>query len=216
VNTKNNNPLSSVEEPGPDVSPKNAWRYIWIYPRQVFQSALRNFQGKYVVLIFALSGLSSDYSIVRLSEAFNSSFIITFLYAIAGSMILSYLISELFSWLLCEAGKIFGGHASYKEMRTVLAWSLIPTVGASVLSVGDIIVRVQSSVSQDVPIKSSFLASLLTALSTVQFALGIWTFILLMVGVKTVQNFSYFKSILNMLLPFLVLLCIFTLLIFIS
>jgi len=198
------------------VSPKNAWKYIWIYPRQVFQSALRNFPGKYVALIFALSGVSLDYSINRFSETFNSSRILALSFTLVGSMILSYIINELFSWLLSEAGKFFGGAASFKEMRTILAWSLIPTVAASVLSAGDIIVRVQSSVSQDVPIKSSFLASLLTALSTIQFALGIWTFILLMVGVKTVQNFSYFKSILNMLLPFLVLLCIFTLLIFIS
>jgi hypothetical protein len=216
VNNISNNPLDSVEEPGPDIRAENAWKYIWLYPRQVFQSALRNFPGKYVVLIFALSGLSPDYSIVRLAETFNSSLIITLSFVLAGGMILSYLISELFSWLLSEAGKIFGGDASYSEMRTILAWALVPTVVASILSVGDIFVMVQNAVNQDVTIKSSLVATLLTVLSTVQFALGIWTAVLLVIGIKTVQNFSFFKALLNMILPFLVLLCIFILFIFIS
>lgn len=211
-----NNPLDSVEEPGPEIRAENAWKYIWMYPRQVFQAALKNFPGKYVVLIFAFSGLSSDYSILRLSGAFNLSFIITLLFAIVGSMILSYLVCELLSWLLSKSGEIFGGDASFREMRTILAWALIPTVVASTLSVGDIIVSVQNAIKQDVTINNSFIASLLTVLSTIQFALGIWTLVLLVIGLKIVQSFSYFKAILNMVLPFLVLLCIFILLIVIS
>lgn len=216
MNNIANNPLDSVEEPGPDIRAENAWKYIWLYPRQVFLSALKNFPGKYVVLIFAITGISSDYITLRFSETFSSSWILNLVFVIAGAMIFSYFICQLFSWLLSEAGKIFGGDASFREMRTILAWAMIPTVAASILSAGDIFVLVQNAVNQDVIIKSSLVATLLTVLSTVQFALGIWTVVLLIIGIKTVQNFSFFKALLNMILPFLVLLCIFILFIFIS
>jgi len=215
MNTKNN-PLDSVEEPGPAISSQNAWKYVWFYPRQVFHAALKHFPGKHVVLIFALTGISSDYITLRFSEAFSSSWILNLGFVIAGSMILAYIICQLFSWLLSKSGNIFGGIAGFREMQTILAWSLIPTVAGSILSIGDIAVLIQNAQTGDMAIKSPFISSLLPILSIVQSVLGLWSLILLIIGIKTVQGFFYWKSILNLLLPLLVLLCIFMLLIFLN
>ena len=198
------NPLDAVKEPGPDITSKNAWQHIWLYPKQVFQSALSDFPGKNAYLFFALAGLSLDSLLNALSLIFYEYKMLSLLFAILGSMLFAYILSEFYAWVLSKVGLAIGGKANYQEMRTVLTWAYLPTVFAAILSLGDLAVFAENLLINDVPIESPLISIVLPISDIIQLLLGFWTFVLLAIGIKTVQGFSYFKAIVNMILPIFV------------
>jgi len=192
-------PLDSVREPGPDITPKNAWQHVWLYPNLVFQTALREFPQKNRFLFFAISGLSVDFLLNGIALIFLKYSLFSLIIAVFGSMLLAYIFSEFLAWLLAKVGLALGGKASYNNLRTVLTWSYVPAVAAAILSVGDLVILSKNLMLSDLPIDSSIVSILLPINSIIQLLLGAWTIVLIIIGVKNVQHFGYPKAILSLI-----------------
>ncbi len=196
-------PLDSVREPGPDITPGNAWQHVWLYPNLVFHTALREFPRKNGILFFALSGLSVDFLLNGIAFIFWKYRLLSLVIAIAGSMLLAYLFSELLAWLLAQVGRALGGSSDSNHLRTVLTWAYVPAVAAAVLSLGDIVVLSKNLLVGDVPIESSIISIILPVSSIIQLLLGAYTVVLIVLGIKAVQPFGYLKATLSLIFSFL-------------
>ena len=202
------NPLDLAEEPDPDISAKNAWITIWTHPRLTFNTALRDFPNKYVIFIFAFSGLANTPSLQLFSPIFNRSYVLSASFTIAGAMLFAYVLNELFAWAYAKTGVYLCGKASVGQFRTVTAWAFIPLVLAAIFSFADVVMSIQNSIQQNVEIENNLIASILPILEVLKIILTIWSIVLMVIGTVLIQKFGYVKAIINLLIPFVLLIVI--------
>ncbi len=110
----------------------------------------------------------------------------------------------LVAYFLSIAGDLMKGKATDGDFRTVVAWSLVPSIVSLFIIIPQFIIYGSGSNSYD--FEAYFVTEnlLLAVFILIKAILAIWSIVILVKGVAYIQQFSIGKAILNILLPFIV------------
>lgn len=182
---------------------------VWWHPQATLRYILTYCPDKFMLSLLALGG------VVRALSRAERTYLGDHLSG-AGVWAAALLVGSLsglftyffYSWGLELSGRLLGGRTNAARFRTVIAWSLVPTVGTLLTTglaycvVGDDLFR---HTGDHAASNDSLLLELLGVLDLV---LSGWAVVILVRGIMLVQQFRVGRSILHMLLPGVLLLAL--------
>ena len=186
---------------------KEVFTQIWTSPRKVFKFIIDNNYSKYMYLILFLGGVISSLSRSASKFSGDSPYAVLYLFgAIVGGGFFGWIAYYIYSAIISLTGKWLDGTADTSTIFKVFTYSIIPTLFIIFLLIFEFALN-QNGLQED---GYNFTATdfplllLLLLTYTIQTVLGIWSLVLLVIGLSEAQHFSVGKSILNLLIPVLI------------
>jgi hypothetical protein len=177
---------------------------IWTSPRLVFKYINDRRYDKFVIVLLLLSGISRAFDRASLRDMGDKMSLgeILVISIVAGGIfgwMTFYIYAALVSW----TGKWLKGKGNTKAVLRMLAYAMLPSVLALVFMIPQIAIYGNEMFRSDGDITSAGLPSniLVYGSMVVEFALGILTIVFCVIGTSEVQKLPIGKSILNLLLP---------------
>jgi len=199
--------IPQSEENKIDLSDKDIFTKIWTSPRLVFQFLNENYYDKNLYILMVLAGISSAFSRASDKNMGDDYSLLTVLaICIIFGGLLGWLSYYIYAALLSWTGKWISGEGDTNSLLRMISYAMLPGIASLVLVVPEIAMFGNEIFQSNIDIYSSGLLSAIVyfASSTIRLILGIWVIVLLVVGISEVQKLSIGMSILNMILPILV------------
>jgi len=186
------------------IEPKEIFYKLLTSPRDAFKFINDYKFDKHVTILLSLAGIvrTFDRAIGKnMGDDFSLLGLITFCIIIGGlfGWITYYIYSALISW----TGKWFEGTADTQSILRILAYSLFPSIFILILLIPQIAIYGNSMFQSDYDTSNTGLINNIVyyGLLLCGVVLGIWSFVLSIIGISEVQKFSIWKALLNLLLP---------------
>lgn len=206
--------MKNIYESKPDtIEEMNLWTTIWIAPRKAVRFAIDYDKKKLAMILIVITGI-----INFLGRAIGDNlgdsmpFLLILVLALVGGTIAGFIGWWILSGLATLIGKWLGGAGTYEEMKIAVGISYIPIAFSGVLYIFDLLF-LGSSLFMDVEI-SMFQAIWLLFSSSIDVVLSCWSMFILIKGVAEAHRFSSWKSLLTLILPFIILFAVVMLLLF--
>jgi hypothetical protein len=182
---------------------------IWTSPRLVFKF-LNDFDyDKYVTILLVFAGITRafDRAVTKnMGDDFSLISILSISIILGGlfGWITFYIYAAMMSW----TGKWLKGRGNTKSLLRVVAHAMTPSIVALVLLVPQIILFGNGIFQSDIDLYGNGLVPtiFLYAIWFLEITLGLYTIVIFVIGISEVQKLSIGKSILNLVLPGLVIL----------
>ena len=183
---------------------RNPWLTIWTKPQETIRAIVTlnpNFR------IIALAAIYGFPFLMHLAQNLSLGLQFPMWGIILGSAVLSPVVGiigfTIISSLLYMTGRWIKGSATFAQVRAAVAWSNVPN------SVNIILWLVLSAFFGNLLFLRDFAQgefigrdlTVVLSVFTAQVVLGIWSFIILLRSLGEVQKFSVWKSLLNIILP---------------
>lgn len=186
------------------IEPKEIFYKLLTSPRDAFKFINDYKFDKHVTILLSLTGIvrAFDRAIGKnMGDNFSLLGLIAFCIIIGGlfGRITYYIYSALISWI----GKWFEGTADTQSILRILAYSLFPSVFVLILLIPQIAIYGNGMFQSDYDTSNTGLINNIVyyGLLLCGVVLGIWSFVLSIIGISEVQKFSIWKALLNLLLP---------------
>lgn len=180
---------------------------IWTSPRLVFRYLNDTKYDKFITILLILAGISKAFDRASLKNMGDNLPLIAVLSIciILGGLfgwISYYIYAALLSW----TGTWLNGKGNTNSLLRMISHAMIPMIASLILLIPQILVFGNEIFQKDSSVYGSGMASTLMYYFTtyVGISLSIWTIVLVVIGISEVQKISVWKSILNMILPVLV------------
>lgn len=186
----------------------NPWLTIWTKPRATLLAIVRDnpsYGFFFLCFVYGFVAVLGGAQQVSLGNA-TSGFIILLVSALLGFFV-GYLALSIQALVLKWTGSWIGGKASYKEIRAAVAWSNVPAIVDIALWIITTFIFGSALFTQDFS-QNLFFGTpgghvfILTGIA--RLVLGIWSIVILLIGLSAVQKFSVIKAIFNALFAFLI------------
>ena len=177
---------------------------IWFSPRKVFKYIDENKFDKYVYILLFLAGIVRAFDRASIDNTGNNLSLLTIvLTCIILGGLLGWISFYIYAALLSWTGEWLNGRGSTKSLLRMLSYSMIPSVIALLFLIPQILLFGNEIFQSNLDINVNGMLSVLVYYSTsiLEIALGIWTLVLLVIGISEVQKISIWNAILNMILP---------------
>lgn len=191
----------------PDDLKMNPWIRIWCSPRQTIREVVA-YNPKH--RFFALCVIYGLATLLPMAQSFSLIEVYPFFAIVVGCIVFSPIVGAVGFYvataLLYWTGKMVGGSASFVQVRCAVSWASV-TNYVNLLFWMALIVYFQDQVFCDTFAQSPFSKGevlLVGSIYFLQFALSIWSFVLLLHTLGEVQGFSAWKSLLNVVISFVV------------
>ena len=201
--------LTDIHEEKLQLTDKEIFTKIWTYPRQVFKFLDETYYDRFETILLVLAGISRTFdraSLKNMGDKMSLGGVIAFCIVAGGLLgwISYYIYAALLSW----TGKWLNGQGNTKSILRMLAHAMLPTIVALIFLIPQIIIYGNEVFKSEGDIISAGLTSNIIVYGSMilEFILGVWTIILVVIGLSVVQKISIGKSILNLLLPILIIL----------
>jgi hypothetical protein len=188
---------------------KEIFTKIWTSPRKVFRYLNERNYDKYMTILLLLSGISRAFNQAATKKIGDkmSIWAILVICIIFGGLlgwVSYYIYAALISW----TGKWLKGEGNTNSILRIISYAMIPSIIALIFLIPQIGIYGNEIFKSDGDITSAGLGSNILVYLTffLEVVFGIWTIILCIIGISEVQKFSIGKSILNLLLPGLLIL----------
>lgn len=189
------------------ISSENIFTKIWTSPREVFKFIITYKYDKYVTVLLIFAGISRTFdraSMKNMGDNFSIWGIVAFCIIIGAifGWVTYYLYSALISW----TGKWINGKGNTDSILRVLSYALIPSIISMLFLIPQMIVYGNEMYKSDGDITSGGIVSNIIFYGSMilELALGLWSLVLCVIGISEVQKLSIGKSILNLILPAIV------------
>lgn len=184
------------------INEKNLLFKIWIAPKATLKYILDYCPDKYVLILIVLGGIAK--SIDRASNKgmgdHMSTSTILIITTIGGGLF-GWISYYLYAWLLEVTGKWLKGNATFAQIKTILAWASVPIAASLILLIPELYVFGDNFFKSEVYSYEWNSTVALLIFGIIELTCGVWSLIILIKGIGLVQNFSVGKSILNSILP---------------
>jgi len=189
---------------------------IWTKPRRVFKFIHKNEYDKHIIKLLILAGITNAFDNIS-SKSWGDEMSLLGIVALAiivGGLIgwISYYIyASLISW----TGRWLKGTQDTKALIRIFAYSMFPSIcGLSLLAIQLLYFKDDIFFSDDFIIDNlnSLDGIVFWGLGIAQLVLGIWSLVLLTIGISEIQKFPIWKAIINLILPIFVIIIPFILL----
>ena len=183
----------------------NPWLEMWTHPRETIRSIVK-YDPKYRFFwLSALYGLPLMFNIAQsFSLAERFSLIGVLLIAVILSVFVGMIGISIGSLLVFWTGRWIGGKSSYDNIRAAVAWSNVTNIVN--LCVWLILLGVfgnevfLSGFAQKV--FAGYQSVIIFLVFLAQAVVAVWSFVILINGISEVQGFSNWKALLNIIIPF--------------
>ena len=185
----------------------NPWLSIWTEPRKTIRSIVDTDPKFGFFLLCAVYGLPLAFNLVQ-NFAFAS--VVPMWAILIGSLVVCTFLGvigiSISAWLLQVFGRMLGGKGSFQTVRAAVAWSNVPNFVTVLMWIvllmvfGSQVFNRNFSEMQFV----GYQAGILFLVMLVESIVSIWGFIILLSTLREVQGFSIWKAILNVVIPFVV------------
>jgi len=195
------------------LSDKEIFTRIWRSPRLVFKFINENNYTKFSTILLILGGITGA---LNSASTRNMGDIMplwsVLIVCLIGGGVFGWLYFYIYASLLSWTGKWLKGTGNTKSLFKMISYALIP----SLLVFFTFILRIaligneEFQRNMDV-LDNEFLITALFSISLfVEIVTGIWTLAILVIGISEVQKLSIGKSIVNLILPgvLLIIVCI--------
>ncbi len=194
-------------EQHPYLTDKEIFSKIWFSPREVFKYILYRNYDKYVTALLILAGVSRAFDKAAdkgMGDTMSLWGIIGLCVFVGG--VVGWFISGIYAGLINWTGKWLKGQGTAKSILSVMAYAYLPSILSLILLVPELSIYGVEMYKTDGDIISAGTSSniLFYGALIIEAILGIWTIVLLIIGVAEAQKFSIGKSIVNLLLPILI------------
>ncbi len=172
--------------PAEEKTVRSPWLTVWLSPRRTVERLVATRPSYFVWPLAVIGTIASIYS--QISVIDSASYLLSWQLAlsllvfgaVAGTVWL-YLSGFMLSWI----GRLFGGQASALHMRTVFAWSTLPTILGFL-----IILAIGATAGRGGALDS---VPLLVA------AASVWSFVVFLLMLGRVQDFGFWRTSLTYL-----------------
>ena len=185
----------------------NPWLSIWTQPRQTVRSIVKTDPKYGFLLLSAIYGLPLA---LDLSQNFSLGSNVPLWAILIGSLIICTLLGmigiSISTWLLHVTGRWIGGKGSFQTIRTAVAWSNVPNI-VTILTKIVLLLVFGGAIFYRQFAETSFIgfqAGIVFIVFLIQAVASIWGFVILLQGLGEVQGFSAWKALLNVLIPFVI------------
>jgi hypothetical protein len=189
------------------ISDKKLFIGILTSPREAFNFINTYHYQKHVSLLLVLAGISRTFdraSMKNMGDNFSLWGVIAFCIIIGGvfGWLTYYIYSAMISW----TGKWLDAKGNTDSILRVLAYALFPSILSLLFLIPQIAIYGNEMFKTDGDIFSEGTLSNIIVYGSMllEFSLGIWSLILCVIGISEVQKLSIVKSILNLVLPAIV------------
>jgi len=189
----------------------NPWLSIWTEPRRTIRSIINTNPKFGFVILSAIYGLPMA---LNLAQNFSMAAMIPAWAIVLGALIICVFLGmigiSISTWLLQTAGRWIGGKGSFQTIRAAVTWSNVPNIVTVLMWVillvvfGGSVFNRQFSDTQFI----GYQAGIVFLIFLIQSVISIWGFIILLQGLAEVQGFSVWKALLNVLIPFVIVVAI--------
>jgi hypothetical protein len=189
-----------------EIEPKEIFYKLLTSPKEAFKFINDYKFDKHVTLLLFLAGIVQAFDKAtskNLGDSFSLLGLITFCIVIGGlfGWITYYIYAALISW----TGKWFEGTADTQSILRILAYSLFPSIFILILLIPQIAIYGNGMFQSDYNTSNTGVINNIVyfGLLLIGIVLGIWSFVLSIIGISEVQKFSIWKALFNLLLPLL-------------
>jgi hypothetical protein len=185
----------------------NPWLSIWTEPRQTVRSIVKTDPKFGFVVLSAVYGLPMA---LNLAQNFSLEVKVPLWAILIGSLIVCTLLGmigiSISTWLLHVTGRWIGGKGTYQMIRTAVTWSNVPSIVTILMWIvllctfGGAVFSKQFSETHF----AGYQAGIVFIVFLIQAVVSIWGLIILLQGLGEVQGFSAWKALLNVLIPFVI------------
>ena len=190
-----------------EMNDREIFTRIWTQPGRVFAFINANHYDKYLYVLLFFAGIARAFSrasMNNLGDKWSIEMIIAI--AIVGGGLFGWISFYIYAALLSWTGKWLKGEGNTQSILRILAYAMIPSIVALLFLIpqigyyGNEIFKSSGDISS-----AGVLPNILVYGSFfMEIVLGIWTILLSVIGISVVQNLSITKSVLNLLLPVIV------------
>lgn len=183
------------------------FKKIWTSPRLVFKYLNDNRYDKYVTVLLVFAGITRTFdraSTKSMGDDMSLAAVIGFSIILGG--LLGWITYYIYAAAMCWTGKWLGGIGDTKSLLRMIAHAMIPSIVALIFLIPQIVLFGNSLFQSEMDIYSNGIVATIIFFVTVliEITLGIWTVVIFVIGISEVQQLSIGRSILNMLLPALI------------
>ena len=180
---------------------------IWTSPRLVIRYLHENRYDKFSNTLLILSGISKSFdraSHQNMGDDMSLGAIIALCIIVGG--LLGWLGLYIYSALLRWTGEWLNGQGSRDSILRMLSHAMIPSILAMLILIPQMVLFGKGIFQSDIDMYQYGSFSMIFYYSTlfIKVILGIWTIVIFVIGISEVQKLSIWKSILNLVLPALV------------
>ncbi|MBS0604287.1 MAG: YIP1 family protein [Verrucomicrobia bacterium] len=189
----------------------NPWLRIWTEPKKTIRSIV-NTDSKYGFLILsAIYGLPLAFN---LAQSIALASVIPVWAVLIGSLVVCTFLGmigiSISAWLLQFTGRWIGGKGNFQSVRAAVAWSNVPnfvTVLMWIVLLGVFGAQVFNKDFSETQF-IGYQAGILFLVMLIESIVSIWGFIILLNGLAEVHGFSVWRALLNVLIPFVLIVAI--------
>ena len=200
------------EQEGIRLSGRDIFSKIWMSPRMVFKFVNdSNSNGLTTSMLIFAGIVNALYSASFRNIGDQMSLPIVLIVCLIGGGIFGWIYFYLYAALLSWTGKWLKGAGNTRSLLRMMSLAFIPSLVLILL----FIVRIalygnevfQSNI--DIFAKGAPTIAAYAFFTFVETAIGVWTLGILIIGISEVQKLSIWKSILNMILPIIIVMAAF-------
>ena len=202
---------------GPDtktISEKDLFKKIILAPREAFRFINDYKYEKHLYLLLFLAGIVRYFDRASSKNMGDN-------YSIWAIIAIGVIVGGLFGWisyyiyaaLISWSGKWMNGKGNTESILRILAYALFPSILSLIILIPHIAIYGNDIFKSENGFYSSGLvdSTIYYSFTFIEIIFGIWSVVLCVIGISEVQKLSIGKSILNLILP--VILVIFLMLI---
>ena len=186
------------------ITDKEIFTKIWTSPRPVFKYINENSYDKFMYALLVLAGITSVFDRASSKNMGDNMPLVAVIMVciIAGSIfgwISYYIYAALMSW----TGKWLNGKGNTGSLLRMFSYAMIPSIFSLILLIPRIAVFGNAIFQSDTDIFGNGITAIIIFVFTllIEIILGIWSLVLLVIGISEVQKLSIGKSILNLVMP---------------
>lgn len=173
----------------------NPWMSMWTNPRSTIKEMLKSSPTRGFFALAVIFGLQY---LLNLAQSFSLGSkmnpLVILILCIVLSPIAGIIWFYFFGACLHWTGRLFKGKASHHELRSVVMWSTVPFL----ISLAMWVILLLTSFSTAFIQKSTGVMFLLV--TVIGLIASLWSVVLMIFGLKEVQNYNYWKAIGNYIL----------------
>lgn len=185
----------------------NPWIGIWVRPRATLQAILAYNKSYLLPLLYWIYGMPLFLQAAQnmsLGERFPLGVILGG--AVIGAFIIGFIGINLGALLFHWTGRWIGGVGSFKDVRAAVAWASVPHIVAIATWIVQVLMFGHNTFSlmffKTPLVGTSF--TIMYLCSIVSMVAMVWGVVILLKALGQAQQFSAWKALLNVFLPFVI------------
>ena len=199
------------EQEGIRLSGKDIFSKIWMSPRRVFRCINDSNYRELTTSLLIFAGIVSALNNASARNLGDQMPLLSVLIVcVLGGGIFGWIYFYLYAALLSWTGKWLKGTGNTKSLLRMMSFAFIPSLVLILIFILQIALYGNEVFQGHVDIfaKGVPTVAAYAFFTFVQVAIGVWTLAILVIGISEVQKLSIWKSILNLILPMIIIIAV--------